>query len=225
MALSSLAPILRLIFRASLSTFMTSVGIIWTVGDNTYASIRYVAEQIVEFVENHTNLDIPRPNPDHTTPDLVNHHHQHHHINPVDNTPIPDNHTSYWLTGLSIALAGITISLTALLLTEYVYPETVHSIPVLNTLCDCIHVSWHYIWSSNSVDPGSDPNNINQGPGLFPSASASNIETPETISRSSSGSTDTTSTIRATSQTVNQSIIQPTNSPVAETNVWNNNII
>lgn len=139
--LSSVAPILRLIFKASFSTFMTSIGIIWTVSDTTYSSIRYIAEQIVEFVENHTNLDIPRPNPDHTTPDLLNHNHQHQHINPVDNTPLPDNHTSYWLTGLSIALAGIAISLTALLLTEYVYPETVHSIPVLNTLCDCIHVA------------------------------------------------------------------------------------
>ena len=65
---------------------MTSVGIIWTVGDTTYASIRYIAEQIVDFVENHTNLDIPRPNTDSITPEQ--HHHHHHHSGEVA-APMP----------------------------------------------------------------------------------------------------------------------------------------
>lgn len=202
---------------------MTSVGIIWTVGDTTYASIRYIAEQIVDFVENHTNLDIPRPNTDSITPEQHHHHHHHHHPKPVDITPQPDNNTSYWLTGLAITLAGLAVSITALMLTEYVYPETVHSIPVLNTLCDCIHVAWHYIWSSTPTNTGIDQPNINEGPGLFPHPDPS-VQTPEAISRSNSGSTDSGSTIRPVNRPVNQPVNQPTNSPVTETSVWNNNI-
>lgn len=64
---------------------------------------------------------------------------------------------------------------------------------------------------------------INQGPGLFPHPDP-NVQTPETISRSNSGSTDSGSTIRPVNPPVNQPVIQPTNSPVTETNVWNNNI-
>ncbi len=178
-------------------------GIISSLGDTTYSSIRSIAEYIVQFVENHSDLEIPRPDNEHAySPSLEAG------TATSDQLQTPAPHERGWVTCLALVFMGITTTVATLLFAEYVSPETVHSIPVINTLVDCNHVAWHYIFNLSPGSGGSgsgaanirpEPEGVDEGQGIFTLAASAGAPMAEASISSgpsqSSGSTDSYATV------------------------------
>lgn len=95
-----------------------------------------------------------------------------------------------FLSVLGIIFIGVLTSLAIITVADYYNHDLISSIPVVNTIADCIHVGYQYTssyissWFSSSGDPSGGEGFIN----------------PEAISRSSSGSsTASNSTVRGPS--------------------------
>lgn len=199
--LSSFTPLLKFIFRASFYSIISSLGIIWNVADTGYFTIKYIANQILDFYQNLLDVEIPRPS---KNVNLPSHHRPHMVDFDFEEEPVVnyDNKGPTLLTFLTLVVIGITSTITTILIAEYIYPETVHNIPFLNSICESVHASWQYLinlTTTNTPDLGNNGTgnrDINQGPGMFPfprpDEEINTPSIPEAISRSSSGSsTDT----------------------------------
>lgn len=199
--LSSFTPLIKFIFKTSFYSIVASLGLIWNITDTGYVTLKYIANHILDFYQNHLDVEIPRPGknvnlnlPSQHKPHLIDFEYD----EPVVNV---DNKTPTFFTILTLLVIGITSTITTILIAEYVYPETVHSIPILNSICDCVHATWHYIMNlttSSNPDPSTGGGSANQGPTILPfprsEETLNSPSIPEAISRSSSGSS--TETVR-----------------------------
>lgn len=149
-ALSGVFPFIKFLVRSSIYTILGSIGILWNFGDTTFSSIKFIAEYVVDFVQNYFNIDIPRPSEEQI---IDNIHHEHKPHNIQENI---DPKSSSWLTGLIIFALGITVTISGIIIAEYIAPETVHNTPIINTICDCIHISWYYLTHLTNNFPGPD---------------------------------------------------------------------
>lgn len=132
----------------------------------------FISSSIIED-QFHSNLPHHHPTVTETSTRMV-----------VDASPSPGGEGKGLLAILGIVMLGIITSVTVIMVAERYYPETVASIPVINTIADSVHVAYHYI-SSYLPSFGSSGGSGGEGGGVV---------APESISRSSSGSS--TSTVR-----------------------------
>lgn len=187
LSLTSILPLIRVVFKGFFGVFLSSLGIVWSVGDTSITSLKWIAEPIIEFIESKLSLDIPRetlPRPGISVEQVEG-------LN--DNTASRyatqvDHKTTSWFTILGILVLGVVTSITVLLVGEHYYPETVHSIPIINTLTDCLHITYNSVYNalfSVSVTP--DPGNNST---MLPFPQAEPLSSPT----QSSGGSDITIT-------------------------------
>ena len=153
----------KYIFKSITGLILFSLGIVWDGTLNSISILNDIANSIIEFTENHSNIKIPRKEVVDSTSTMV-----------LENINLDTDSSGYsWLTVIGIGILGISGIIAGLLITEHYSPETIQNIPVVNTFVDLLHISWDTIQSYLfSSDTGSSPD----------------PKVPESISRSSSGS-------------------------------------
>ena len=174
---SSISPLIKWGFRQSLGILLSSVGILWNETLSSITILKELSENIVDCFEYQTGIRIPRNGISSTEIEISD-----------ENKEILEtmNNSSPYLELFGLVLTGVVVSLVGLFVLDYFYPETVQQVPYVNTFVDNVHSFFNYLFNRTAVvepNPAASPNTLGQ-----------NINLPEAISRSSSGSSTSTVT-------------------------------
>lgn len=172
--------IINTIFRFSIGTLLSSIGILWNESLLSISYLRDFALFIRDYVSLNFNFRIPLLST----------------IRKLNPNIDPQDLESY-TTGLSfvgfllLGVLGITVVLCG---THYYAPEIVNQIPYIGNVVELINTSIQSVYdyffnNNNNIGPGNNPNNDNgYRVRIFPSGDA-----PEGISRSNSGGSTSSS--------------------------------
>ena len=193
-----LKPITKYFIKTTLGLVLSATGILWNESLSSISYLKDFSLYVIETLESHTSFRVPRISRDFvdtTLPsdqgikDARGPEHNHHNI-PVDFTDVdPDiQNTGALLSFLGVLLIGVLVSVSVIIIADHLAPDTIQSIPVVNTISDSVHVAFNTVYESFS-------NLFSGGPGT-PPGTGDNINGPrvEVISRSSSGGSDITIT-------------------------------